>query len=288
MTMPPETESTAEDLDATLQRLAAAADRGDESSRVSLGWNCEMLGRTTEAIAHYQKVDKNAVALRHLWLIQARTGHPTVAEMYRGLAAKAGDDYAAHRGNRSMPEQRAKQIFLQMSQDWHDRMTQRYRPLAEAGDPRAMRILGELAEGRGDTFAAADWLGRASAAGEPVALARAAEKQRSAAVGRGILLVLAAIVAAGIGFWLVQPDSAPTVSAPVCDGQTMGPGDTCVVVRGSGPSFTYEERMAEQTAARSAWKGDQPGDEIAGWLLIAGGVAAAVGGVGVASRGGRA
>lgn len=287
MTMPPETDSTAEDLDATRARLTAAADRGDEGARVELGWLCELLGRRDEAVRHYQRIDKNPVALRHLWILQARTGHPTLAEMYRGLAVNAGDEYSGRREHRSLSEQHATRLFLQMSQGWHERTDRRYRPLAEAGDPRAMRILGETAEGRGDSFAAADWLGRASAAGEPVALSRAAEKQRSAAVGRGVLLVLGAIVAAGIGCWLVQPDSAPTVSAPVCDGQTMGPGDKCVVVRGSGSSFTYEERMAEQTAARAAWKGDAPGDEIAGWVLIAGGVAAAVGGVGIASRGGR-
>ncbi|MGI5130236.1 hypothetical protein ACQEVB_25775 [Pseudonocardia sp. CA-107938] len=287
MTTPQETGSTAEDLDTTHARLVAAADRGDENARVELGWLCELLGRRDTAEAHYRRIDRNPVALRNLWLLQARTGHPTLAEMYRGLAAKAGDEYAGRREHRSLPEQHAKQIFRHRSQSWYEHVERRYRPLAEAGDPRAMRILGEAAEGRGDTFGAADWLGRAAAAGEPVALARAAKERRSTAVGRGVLLVLGALVAAGVGMWLVQPDPAPTVSAPVCDGQTMGPGDECIVLRGGGESFTYEQRMAEQTAARSAWKGDQPGDEVAGWLLIAGGVVAAAGGAGMVARGGR-
>jgi len=58
MTMPPETDSTAEDLDATRARLTAAADRGDEGARVELGWLCELLGRRDEAVRHYQRIDK--------------------------------------------------------------------------------------------------------------------------------------------------------------------------------------------------------------------------------------
>ena len=87
------------------------------------------------------------------------------------------------------------------------------------------------------------------------------------------------MVLLGIGIWLVQPDAAPTVTAPVCDSQTMGPGDTCIAVRGGGTTFTYEERMREQRQARDSWRGDRPGDEIAGWLLVAGAVGTA--GVGV-------
>lgn len=79
--------------------------------------------------------------------------------------------------------------------------------------------------------------------------------------------VLVGLVLAALGAWFVQPDSPPTFGPIECDGEIMGPGDKCVVIRGAGEDFTYESERASRQARLAAWR-DQPGDELVGWCLV--------------------
>jgi hypothetical protein len=83
--------------------------------------------------------------------------------------------------------------------------------------------------------------------------------------------VLLCLVLAGLGGWFVQPDSPPTFGPIECDGEVMGPGDKCIVIRGGGEDFTYESEQASRRATLAAWR-DEPGDEVVGWCLIGLGV----------------
>ncbi|NLT31369.1 MAG: hypothetical protein GXX86_13115 [Propionibacterium sp.] len=52
------------------------------------------------------------------------------------------------------------------------------------------------------------------------------------------------LVLVALGGFITWQLRRPTTGPPTCDGQTMAPGDSCVVLRG-GNSYTYEEKMAE-------------------------------------------
>ncbi|WP_232667401.1 DUF6585 family protein [Pseudonocardia sp. TRM90224] len=86
------------------------------------------------------------------------------------------------------------------------------------------------------------------------------------------------LVLVGIGGWFTQPDSPPTYGAIECDGEVMGPGDKCVVIRGGGEDFTYESEQARRASTLASWR-DEPGDELVGWVLIGAGALAAAAGV---------
>lgn len=98
--------------------------------------------------------------------------------------------------------------------------------------------------------------------------------------GRWVLVIGSVVVGlllAGLGIWFLQPDSPPTYGAITCDGEVMGPGDSCIVVRGGGENFTYESEQASRRATLAAWR-DEPGDEIVGWSFVGLGVLGGVGG----------
>lgn len=52
------------------------------------------------------------------------------------------------------------------------------------------------------------------------------------------------LVLAGFGGFVAFELNRPTEGPPICDGQPMGPGSSCIVF-GGGRSYTYEEKMAE-------------------------------------------
>jgi hypothetical protein len=95
--------------------------------------------------------------------------------------------------------------------------------------------------------------------------------------------VLFCLVLAGLGGWFVQPDSPPTFGPIECDGEVMGPGDKCIVIRGGGEDFTYESEQASRRATLAAWR-DEPGDEVVGWCLIGLGVLGGAAGCIAATR----
>jgi hypothetical protein len=262
------------DLDEAQARLRAAAEAGDPEAATDLGWLLELRGRRQDAAALYAAAARtqHARALRHLWILQARDGSPGRAEASHRAAVKQGDDFAA-RQQRALTAAQAEHVFREMAAPWYRAMTERYLPAAERGDGRAMTVLGELATGRGAELEAADWFSRAAEAGDEVATGMFTAQRRSSRRTNAVPVILAGLVLIPIGMWLTGPDSAPTVRAPVCDGETMGPGDTCIALRG-GSSFTYEERTSEQERRRAAWQGDQPADEAIGWGLVALGVVA--------------
>ncbi|HYH31739.1 MAG TPA: DUF6585 family protein [Pseudonocardia sp.] len=92
-----------------------------------------------------------------------------------------------------------------------------------------------------------------------------------------IVGVVVGLVLAGLGAWFVQPDSPPTFGPIECDGEVMGPGDECIVIRGAGEDFTYESEQASRQARLAAWR-DEPGDEVVGWSLVGVGVVAGLAG----------
>ncbi|MEJ3658010.1 DUF6585 family protein [Actinomycetes bacterium KLBMP 9759] len=106
------------------------------------------------------------------------------------------------------------------------------------------------------------------------------KQSRMAGVIWGLLV---GIVLVGVGMWFTQADSPPTFGAIECDGEVMGPGDKCIVIRGGGEDFTYESEQASRAATLASWR-DDPGDELAGWVLIGAGALAAVAGVVAGAR----
>lgn len=65
------------------------------------------------------------------------------------------------------------------------------------------------------------------------------------ALAGGFGLLLALVLTAG------NPNAAPT-----CDGQTMSPGDTCVVIstNGGGGDYTYQQMIDQRDSSNHAWR----------------------------------
>ncbi|MEV0764992.1 hypothetical protein [Nocardia sp. NPDC050435] len=59
----------------------------------------------------------------------------------------------------------------------------------------------------------------------------------------GGLAFVAGAIWLGISLFAANADPGAT---PECDGKRMSPGDKCIVVGGSGESFTYESKLADQ------------------------------------------
>ncbi|MEV6279931.1 hypothetical protein [Nocardia sp. NPDC051832] len=68
----------------------------------------------------------------------------------------------------------------------------------------------------------------------------------------GGIAFIAGAIWLGISLFAANADPGAT---PECDGKKMVPGDRCIVYGGSGDSYTYESKLADQRAGKE--RGEQ-------------------------------
>ena len=266
--------------------LLRRAQEGDGLAMLELGDFYKSRNSPEKAIEWYGRSAEagNAAGLLSIYLSLIMEGPSTHDP--RGLAERAVPDRLRHKAETGDGSAMRVLGGFYWAIDQPEKATEWYLKSAEAGHPGALSELAVYLESAGRHEEAKRFYRLALDAGDFYAAhrmpLRAALRQSNrrpddrepdpdSRYDRTILWAALGVVCL-IASAILLLTSRVGSDTPTCDGKTMGPGDTCLVIGGGGDSFTYEEYMAEREAKKEKWADGPPPQAMLGYLLIGVGV----------------